>query len=392
MPMLRFNTDEGQAAVAALRQAIEAMQAELNRAGAAVEGLAPAHWQAPVAEQFIDMSQTWQQRMSQSLERLTDLTRRLETEIVQWEEAAAVFGGGSATGGAVGGMMFFEPVEGRIPEMPGFEPAEGAGPETSEQSGSVAGRDGKTFADILAEDASGPSGKTRPAAVKATDTFLADRGITDTVVHSYSETRGEAVVGDDGQNKYYRHSYNETYRSNCTWYAAAAVAEASDGTIDLQDYGADTGIDNLGNGGEWAGEAREWIQDYDKEGTPDNARMISGVDKIPQAGDVYCDNNYHVAFVEEVRTSADGEKIYVVVSEENAGMSDGRYVGQPVGGSDNSVDISPADTGDGGKAIKRYRRVIEFNNASAGTDSPPAVQGDADFIHINYDYQPPAGD
>jgi len=112
MPMLRFNTDEGQAAAAALRQTIEAMQGELNRAGAAVEGLAPAHWQAPVADQFIEMSRAWQQRMGQSLEQLTDLTRRLETEIVQWEEAAAVFGGG---GGGVGAALGGSTLGGVVP-------------------------------------------------------------------------------------------------------------------------------------------------------------------------------------------------------------------------------------------------------------------------------------
>ena len=379
VPQLRFQTDEGRRVVGLLQRATQLITEEVSALMGNVSSLVSGDWQANGAYQFQEWMTRWQRTMQHNTEQLNALANRLQEEIVQWEETAAVFGGQGSQ--AVAEQVFFEPLETdpsvRIPEIPSpFETLPAAASFAPSPKGEPSA--------VL------PSGPVLPLAVENTTRWLAKQGITGTRLQSYSEVRGETVPGDDGQNKYPRYSYQKRYRSNCTWYAAAAIAAASNGRINLQNYGEKTGIRNLGPGKTWAVRAKEWVQEYERAQTPPEQRIVTGVDKTPRAGDVLANNKSHVAFVEEVRVSPDDKKIYVIVSEENAGSPDGKYIGQPVD-KNNSMPITiqsdlphpPKDA----KPIRRYRRVITFDNINAGTDKPPTIAGKTDFIHFNYNYK-----
>ncbi len=205
-------------------------------------------------------------------------------------------------------------------------------------------------------------------------------------------TKGEDVPGDDGRRTlkevpnpkekkdvalYYRGGKG---RSNCTWYAAAAIKQASNGKIDLNsgkygDQGSFTR--SLGNAGEWATNARAAIDpnDPNHEKFKQYQDSITAVDNKPTVGSVYClpvgDElpSGHVMFVEDVKeVEVGGKKQWqVVVSEENWGG--GHFKGaEPV-----TVPGSP-DVG-------RWRRTITLD---ADPNDPAAASTNGSFIHFNY--------
>jgi hypothetical protein len=195
-----------------------------------------------------------------------------------------------------------------------------------------------------------------------------------------SNIKGEFVTaGKDGRifpetYGYPRFAEDSATRSNCTYYAAHAVYQESNGKIEMNGTKA-----SLGPGGNWATSVEKIITTYDQEGISIENRKFLDVNRVPSAGDVYCDDKYHVAFVEETWISEDGKQIFVVVSEENAGLPDGRYIGQPI----NRETSSPILEEEG---IKRFRRTIVFNNTK-DINNPEIPDKQGRFIKINYDYE-----
>lgn len=126
MTYLRFDTNQGRDTVARLRQVVENMRSESETTHSNIDSLVDSGWIAPAAYEFQNTASELRQLFNSTLERLAELSARLDAEITEWEETAATFGSysfgivGGATGIA-GGQMFFEPAA-RMPEQPSFEP------------------------------------------------------------------------------------------------------------------------------------------------------------------------------------------------------------------------------------------------------------------------------
>lgn len=186
-----------------------------------------------------------------------------------------------------------------------------------------------------------------------------------------------AGIGEDGL--YSRNGYEDRHgvspTSNCTWYAAAAVKQASGGKIDLNDIESDWRHYPPMEGGYGLGPATEWAARAKHYAVINPNGLILGVDQSPRVGDVYWSNTGHVAYVEEVRLLQDGKTWEVVVSEENALNS-----GAPISAS--SVRVTVTDDANG--VVKRYRRTIPLE-VEPGSQ-PPKIKDDAvQFIHFRYD-------
>jgi hypothetical protein len=158
------------------------------------------------------------------------------------------------------------------------------------------------------------------------------------------------AIPDDGL--YYRLGFDASGnpRSDCTWYAAAAVKQASGGRIDLNSstrFG-----ESLGNATKWADNAEAYAHDH-----PNGP--ISGVDHVPHTGDVMWFASGHVAFVESATLSSDGKNWILQISEEDAS-------GQ---GFKHSTQV---DVGDG---VLRWTRALTV---------PVAGNEATKFIHFRY--------
>jgi len=103
VPLLRFNTEQGQASLSQFRKSVETMRAEVTTAYSSTDTLVGGAWEAPVAHEFMEQVLAWRQQMDGTLEVLSDLSHRLEREIQEWETTAAVFAGGSGGAGAING-------------------------------------------------------------------------------------------------------------------------------------------------------------------------------------------------------------------------------------------------------------------------------------------------
>jgi hypothetical protein len=102
MPLLKLNTDQGLTTLNLLRNAVEAIRAEVLIGCAATDSLVGGAWDAPAALQFLDQVNLWRQQTDSTLEVLADLSNRLGREIEQWEQTAAMFGAGVAGSGNFG--------------------------------------------------------------------------------------------------------------------------------------------------------------------------------------------------------------------------------------------------------------------------------------------------
>lgn len=179
-------------------------------------------------------------------------------------------------------------------------------------------------------------------------------------------TTAEKVLALDAETDMYRRSSEVAgIQSNCTWYAAQAVKTASNGKVDI---GSTL---SLGDAGKWAEHARAAAD----EQHPDHKRyeqyknLISGVDKKPTVGSVYCAGG-HVAFVEDVELiEEDGQQYWeVVLSEENYYYSSkGVFAGSA------AVEVP------GHPEVKRWRRTKRF----VITDGQVASD-QGEFVHLNY--------
>jgi len=92
MPRLMFDTDEGEAVLATLRNCMENIESEIQRANNQATNLVPAHWVAEGANQFLEQAESWTGVARQSQEQLDDLCAKLRHEIDQWIEIAKMLG------------------------------------------------------------------------------------------------------------------------------------------------------------------------------------------------------------------------------------------------------------------------------------------------------------
>ena len=103
MPYLHFDTEQGRATRERLRQVETAIGEALASLDSAVNTLiGEGLWQAPGATKFEEAMTQWCNQMQTHRETLNVLAIRLEKEIAEWEETAAVFGGGRETMAALG--------------------------------------------------------------------------------------------------------------------------------------------------------------------------------------------------------------------------------------------------------------------------------------------------
>ncbi len=165
----------------------------------------------------------------------------------------------------------------------------------------------------------------------------------------------KTVTSDGPDSNYWRHGFDKTTDSDCTWYAAEAVKKASGGKIDLPNKST------WGNAYTWAEKASEY-----KEIHPDG--FVKGIDKIPQAGDVMVLNNNnqsgHVAFVEKVISSTPDGTYTLVISEESA---DGKIPNWAI--EKNRTNISSSNL--------RWQKTITI-------DSKGTKNVSVDYIHFKY--------
>jgi len=164
-------------------------------------------------------------------------------------------------------------------------------------------------------------------------------------------------------------------KSNCTWYAATALAAYTQGRIDLH---AVHGDDRMSQAYHWPVEAEEAMEN---EAHPLHG-FVTGVNKKPAPGTVITFDKYkgdpksfgHVAWVEEAElvTGEDGKKYWkLVISEENYG-----------GGSWRGAER--IETGD--DTVYRWRRTVTYPADDA--DDSVAITDGIRFIHWNPDYTP----
>lgn len=164
-----------------------------------------------------------------------------------------------------------------------------------------------------------------------------------------------------------------TTKSNCTWYAATALAAHTGGKIDLHAIHKE---DRMSDAHHWSEEAQEAIDDKDH---PLHG-YVKDVDEKPEAGTIISypisdDMPYgHVAWVEkaEMIVDKDGNKKWeLTISEENYGGSNGFTGATAIGTTDSDV--------------KRWRRTISF--PVADNDGSKAIVGTGiKFIHWDQDY------
>jgi surface antigen len=162
--------------------------------------------------------------------------------------------------------------------------------------------------------------------------------------------------------RYDRLGYSPRIVSDCTWYAAEALFVASGGKINLNDRNSVFG--NWGNAGNWATYAEAFAKA--SPGGP-----ITGVNKVPQAGDIVVWPD-HVAFVEKVREVQNDQgqvaRYILTLSEELA-----TGVPRP-----NSASTPITPPGDESKVVKRWRSRLELD-AKDGKE----VTANLRFIHFN---------
>lgn len=192
---------------------------------------------------------------------------------------------------------------------------------------------------------------------------------------SVTETKikAEQVSIDDGRvfrvGGLYSH-YDETgkYKSNCTWYAAAAMKDASGGIIDLNSGKAGPDANNslfstsLGDAESWGENARTFTE---------YKPYVSDVNKHPEAPSIFQDGG-HVMFVEKAsHIEIAGKKYWeVVISEEN-------YYLKKYGPYATSVEVViPGNT-----EVKRWRRTLTWE-AKEGQDQFANTTGN--FIHFTF--------
>lgn len=236
---------------------------------------------------------------------------------------------------------------------------------------------GKSAQPDLVDQAQQPSVNPAPANVLDFTTAAEDiTGDDNRYLHTVRKPT-PANNPNDAVGFYDRLNFGGTFKSNCTWYVAAAVSHFSKGRINLNSgkYGISGQFNSgLGSGGKWAANAKAALEYKD---------YISAVDRIPEAGSVICfPDGGHVAFVEDVQLvekeiTIEGKKTTkwmwnVTVSEENA-----IYTGKPTSVFKNSTEVKV----DGYPDVKRWRRTIEFYTK---IDNPHEIIGDAEFIHFNY--------
>jgi hypothetical protein len=171
----------------------------------------------------------------------------------------------------------------------------------------------------------------QPKPTPSTSTILVNP--TQTMYPKKNLDYGESVTADDNRRTWeekqttgvsdlglYTRFDDSGGKSNCTWYAAAAVEMA---------YGIplNSGIRrksgtfsrSLGNGGQWAEHAEDAMNNPNskyKEYRP----YIKAVNRIPEPGSVYSiGSQNHVAFVENVSMIENNGKrqIVITISEEN---------------------------------------------------------------------------
>lgn len=176
------------------------------------------------------------------------------------------------------------------------------------------------------------------------------KGNTPTVIDEpvfpidYSNIAKEVKIGVRGTYEfgYPRNGYGGV-QSNCTWFAAQAVSEASGGDVSLSEWGPAT---------KWLDNAQNYLSQ-----NPDG--YIKSIDRSPAIGDVMQLDIGHVAFVENVEIT--NGKTYITWVEENAtGVCDW--------GNNEQIKVD-------GNPILRWRVTRELD----------AMTGyDPHFIHINY--------
>jgi hypothetical protein len=191
---------------------------------------------------------------------------------------------------------------------------------------------------------------------------------------------GSRVLADDKEigGIFWRNSSNPAIKSNCTYYASAAVYEAHG--FKFINYEKDDGTwFQLGDGGDWAANADAARSD------PTNRYFdrIANVNKLPKTGSVYSGpsggGDSHVYFVEhaELGQNAQGERVWrVVLSEENyqggGAMRDAFTVDTP-----RRIDVADHPE------VARHTRIVEYPVAEDGSAS---IEGK--FIH----FKSPGGD
>lgn len=173
---------------------------------------------------------------------------------------------------------------------------------------------------------------------------------------------------------YYRGS-SDTSKSNCTWYAATALATYTGGKIDLHGVHGDYRM----------GDAVNWpVQAMNAKNNVDHPLhgFVTDVDKKPAAGTVItfdpkkggAGDVGHVAWVEEANVvmGKDNKKYWeLVISEENYG-----------GG--NWKGATKITTGD--ETVKRWRRTVTYPVSE--NDGSEAVTDGIRFIHWDPGYKP----
>lgn len=93
MATLHFDTDAGRSTVSQLNVSANELQSELSRLTQRVNSMVGSEWIGNSATQFQSEFQNWSQQLNQVMQNLETLRQRLETEIADWEQAAATLGG-----------------------------------------------------------------------------------------------------------------------------------------------------------------------------------------------------------------------------------------------------------------------------------------------------------
>jgi len=160
----------------------------------------------------------------------------------------------------------------------------------------------------------------------------------------YSNIAKEVKIGVRGTDEFgYQRNGYEGVQSNCTWFAAQAVSEASGGEVSVEGWGPAT---------KWLDNAQNYLNQ-----NPDG--YIKSIDRTPAIGDVMHLDIGHVAFVENVELI--NGKTHITWVEENA-------TGVCKWGNCEQIKVD-------GTPILRWRVTKELN----------AMTGyDPHFIHINY--------
>lgn len=101
MPILHMETDAVRGVAQQLKANAGTIQTEHQNLNGSVQNLTSV-WQGGSADQFLQQAQALLTQIQQVLQQGDELGNRLEREVVEWEQVAAVLGGG-VTGAAAGG-------------------------------------------------------------------------------------------------------------------------------------------------------------------------------------------------------------------------------------------------------------------------------------------------